>query len=75
MSEGMEEKIARLEKEFGLWGSDTERKLLDLRADADRVRIELAAIKNFLRAEIPSFEKEFPRILERAIEEINPEFE
>ena len=71
----LEEQINRLEKEIRLGGSQTDQRLLDLRADMDRLRLEVAAIKNFLCAAFPAFEEQYPQILARTIEEVNPEFE
>lgn len=71
----VEEKLDRLARELRLAGDETERRLLELRAEIDRVKLELAAVKRYLRTLNPAFDEEFPRIKARTIEEFNPEFE
>jgi hypothetical protein len=71
----LEEQISRLEKELRLGGSQVDERFLEFRAELDRLRLEVAAIKNFLATANPSFRESFPQILERTIEEVNPEFD
>jgi hypothetical protein len=71
----IEEQLARLEKEFRIGGSETEERFLDLRAEVDRMHLEMAAVKKFLGTVFPVFEEQFPQILSRTIEEVNPEFD
>jgi hypothetical protein len=71
----LEEQVARLEKEIRLGGVEVEQRLLELRAEVDRVRLEVAAVKLFLGAAYPAFKEQFPQILARVIEEVNPEFQ
>lgn len=71
----LEEQLSRLEKEVRIGGTETEEKLFELRAEIDRLRLEVAAVKSFLCAVFPSFEEQFPQILSRTIEEVNPEFQ
>lgn len=71
----LEERIARLEKELLRGGAQAEQQLLDVRADIDRLRLELSAVRQFLGIVYPSFEEQFPQILSRTIQEVNPEFD
>lgn len=71
----LREELARLQKELTLAGGETDRRLLELRVEMDRLKIELAALKNFLAAANPSFAEQYPQVLARTIEEVNPEFE
>ncbi len=71
----LEEQIARLQKEICLGGSEVEKRLLELRAEVDRVRLEMAAVKQFLGTAYPAFTEQFPHILARVVEEVNPEFD
>jgi hypothetical protein len=71
----LEERIARLEKELLRGGMHAEQRLLDLRADIDRLRLELSAVRQFLGVVYPSFEEQYPQILSRTIQEVNPEFD
>ena len=71
----LEEQISRLQKEVRFGGAEVEQRFLELRAEVDRVRLELAAVKRFLGIAYPAFNQEFPQILARVIEEVNPEFQ
>lgn len=71
----VQEEIGRLQKELRIGGAETEQRILDLRADVDRIRIEVEAIKIFLSTVNPAFREQFPQILARTIEEVNPEFD
>jgi hypothetical protein len=71
----LEEQITRLEKEIRLGGTEVDQRFLELRADVDRLRLEVVAIKKFLEDVNPSFRELFPQILERTLAEVNPEFE
>jgi hypothetical protein len=69
------EQINRLQKELSLAGAATDKKLLELRVEVDRLRLEMTALKTFLCTAFPSFEEQFPQILARTIQEVNPEFD
>lgn len=74
MNEQMvEENIRRLQKEFRIAGSNTDERLLEIRVELDRMRLEMTALKQFLAAAFPSFAEQFPQILTRTIEEVDPE--
>jgi uncharacterized small protein (DUF1192 family) len=71
----LQEQLARLQNELKLAGGEVDKRLLELRVEVDRLKIELAALKNFMAAASPSFAEQFPQVLARTIEEVNPEFE
>lgn len=71
----LEERIMRLEKELLQGGRQAEQRLLDLRAEMDRLRLELSAVRQFLGVVYPTFTEEYPQILSRTIQEVNPEFD
>jgi hypothetical protein len=71
----LEERIARLEKELLRGAMHAEQRLLDQRAEIDRLHLELSAVRQFLGAVYPSFEEQFPQIMSRTIQEVNPEFD
>ena len=67
------EQIDRLQKELSLAGVETDRRLLELRVEMDRLKLEAAALRSFLAAVYPSFVEQFPRILAETIQEVDPE--
>lgn len=71
----LREQLARLQNELKLAGGEADKRLLELRVEVDRLKIELAALKKFLAASNPSFAEQFLHVLARTIEEVNPEFE
>lgn len=66
-------KINRMQKGMPLAGTETERCLLELRLEVDRLRLELSALKDFMKASNPSFAEQFPLLLEKTIHEVDPE--
>lgn len=74
MNEQMvEENIRRLQKEFRIAGTSTDERLLEVRVELDRMRLELTALKAFLAAMFPSFVEQYPQILDQTIAEVDPE--
>jgi hypothetical protein len=69
----LEERLIRLEKELRLGGEQAENRFLELRVEIDRMKLDLAAVKTFLGSAFPSFSEQFPQILERTVQEIDPE--
>lgn len=70
----LKEEVARLQNEAVLAGAETDRRLLDLRAELDRLKLEMMALKAFLAAANPSFAEQFPQVLARTIAEVDPEY-
>ena len=50
----LQEQLARLRKELKLAGEEADKRLLELRVEVDWLKIELAALKNFLAAANPT---------------------
>lgn len=69
----MEELVNRLRKDLSLSSEQTEKQMLELRVELDRVHLEIVALKTFLGAAYPSFSEQFPQILEKTIQEVDPE--
>jgi hypothetical protein len=69
----LEERLTRLERELGLGSEQDENRFLELRVELDRIKLEMTALKTFLGSVFPSFSEQFPQILERTVQEIDPE--
>ncbi len=67
------ERISRLQKELRMVADDGDRRMLEVRIEMDRLKIELAALKSFIGTVYPSFAEQFPQILDKTIREVNPE--
>jgi len=70
----LQEQLTRLQRELKVAGEGADAQMFELRVEVDRLKIEVAALKSFLAAANPSFAEQFPEVLSRAVEEINPEF-
>jgi len=70
----LQEQLTRLRREQKMAGEAADAQMLELRVEVDRLKIEVSALKSFLAAANPSFAEQYPEVLSRAIEEINPEF-
>jgi hypothetical protein len=69
----LKEQLDRLQKELSLAGAETDKRLLELRVEMDRLKLETAALRSFLSAVYPSFAEQFPQILAETIQEVDPE--
>jgi hypothetical protein len=70
----LQEQLTRLQKELKLAGEEADRRQLELRVEVDRLKLEMTALKRFLATANPSFAEQFPQVLAKTIEEVNPEF-
>lgn len=69
----VKEMVERLRKEVAVAGAQTDGRLLDLRVEVDRLRLELTALKTFLGTAFPAFREQFPQILAETIQNVDPE--
>jgi len=67
------EQLAHLQKEFRLLGEETDKSILELRVEVDRLKLEIAALKTILGSIFPTFAEQFPQVLARTIQEVDPE--
>jgi hypothetical protein len=67
------EPLARLQREIRMLGDETDKSLLELRVEVDRLKLEVAALKTFLETAFPAFSEQFSQILARTIQEVDPE--
>lgn len=71
----VKEQLDRLQKELSLAGVETDRRVLEMQVQLDRLKLETAALKTFLGAVYPSFTEQFPQILAETIQRVDPESE
>jgi predicted nucleic acid-binding Zn-ribbon protein len=69
----LQKQIDELTKEIRFAADASQTRLEDLRAQVDRIRIEMAAFRMALESLQPSFSEEFQQALEKARYEVDPE--
>jgi uncharacterized protein YPO0396 len=69
----LQRQIEDMKKEIEATGAIAEKRAIELRADIDRLKLEVIALKAFLKDEFPEFEKRFPGILKETVKRIPPE--
>lgn len=70
----LEEKIRLLEKEVMLLGEDADKENLDLKESADKLMIEIEALKVILKELVPDFQNKFNEVRDTVLREIDPEW-
>ena len=71
----LEKKIQKIVDELRLSGEFTDSRFIELKAEVDLLKLEIAALARFLEREMPSFSRDFPAIKEEVFQEVNPETE
>lgn len=71
----LQKQIEELESELRLSGEFTNRRLLDMKAEMDRLKLELTVLARFLEREMPSFTRDFQSIREEVFQEVDPEID
>jgi hypothetical protein len=69
----LEKQIKQIAAELRLSGEFTDNRFMELKADVDRLRLEVTALSRFLERTVPSFSRDFPPILEAVFQKVNPE--
>ena len=69
----LQKEIEKLTKEVDAIWPAADKRLLDLRAEIDHLKLEIISLKKILSAEIPSFEKQFAQIFDDTMKQIPPE--
>lgn len=71
----LQKELDRVSKEQSLSGEVTASRFIEIKAEIDKVKLEIAALSRFLEQAIPSFTRDFPEIREKIFREVNPEVE
>ena len=69
----IKEQIEALTQQIDTTWDAADKRLMELRAEIDRLKLEVVSLKELLKTEIPAFDERFPRILNETIEKIPPE--
>lgn len=67
------QQIDKLTQQIDATWTAADKRLVALRAEVDRLKLENVTLRELLKAEIPSFEKRYAEILDQTIEKIPPE--
>lgn len=71
----LQKAIDRMAEELRLSGEFTDTRFMDVRAELDRVRLEVEVFKRVLEKAIPSFARDFEQTKKEMVQEFNPEIE
>ncbi len=71
----LHKEIDRIANEHRLSGELADSRFVELKAEIDQVKLEVAALRKFLEQAYPSFARDFPGIKENIFREVNPELE
>jgi hypothetical protein len=71
----LQKEIDRMGTELRLSGELTDSRLMELKADIDRLKLEIAALNRFLEQALPSFAQVYPDMKEKIFREVNPEMD
>lgn len=71
----LQKEVDRVSRELRVSGDLTDARLIEMKADLDQIKLEIAALSRFLEREIPSFARDFPEVREKILREVNPEVE
>ena len=69
----LQKEIEKLTKELEAVWPLADKRLLDLRAEIDSIKLEIVSLKKILKDEIPSFEKRFSKIFKDTLKQVPPE--
>lgn len=71
----LQKQIEELARELRYSGEGVEKRLIGLRTEIDRLKIEVAALAKFPETKNPGFSEEIQAIHRETARDINPEFE
>ncbi len=71
----LQKQIDDLRKETRISGEDVDERLIELQAEIDGLKLDVAALKAFLEAEHPHFPEKFEVIRQATRRTVNPEVE
>lgn len=69
----LQKELDRVSREISLSGDLTDSRFIEIKAEIDEVKLEIAALSRFLEQTFPSFARDFPKIREEVVHDVNPE--
>ncbi len=69
----LQKEIERVSKEVSLSGELADSRFIEMKAEIDEIKLEIASLRRFLEQANPSFASEYPDIREKIFREVNPE--
>lgn len=71
----LEKELDRVSRQLSHSGDLNDARYIEMKAEIDQIKLEIAALNRFLEQAIPSFAPDFPVIREKVFREVNPEVE
>lgn len=71
----LEKEIDRIADELRLSGEYTYTRFVDVRAELDRLKLEVEIVKRVLKKAFPSLARDFEEIKKEMVQQFNPELE
>lgn len=71
----LQKEIERMDTALRLSGDLTDSRFMELKAEIDKIKLEIAALNSFLERTLPSFAGTYPEIKEKIFREFNPELD
>jgi hypothetical protein len=69
----LKKQIENATKQIDATWATADKRILELRTEIDRLKLEVISLKTLLKTEIPSFEERFSQIFSETLEGISPE--
>ena len=71
----LQKEIERMSTALRMSGDLTDSRLMEMKAEIDTIKLEIAALNRFLEQTLPSFARTYPDIKETIFREVNPEID
>ena len=71
----LQKEIDRMGTELRLSGDLTDSRIMEIKIEIDKLKLEIAALKGFLEQTLPTFARTYPDIKDEIFREVNPEMD
>lgn len=69
----LQKEIKRIADELRLSGEFAESRFIEMKAELDHLKLEIAALSRFLERTVPTFNRDFPAVRAQVFQEVDPE--